>query len=448
MATTATHDIQRDRYAASASQAALAAEISRHRQLQDEFHKARATQAAICAQLNRVQAERKQEIADQDFRFAGTHYDEQRIDILLQGFNAISHVLNNISYTSAVVMGFASTMFVLQRVDNTRRELKYVFWTLALLTIKFHVQAVFVATLAVTDSTKLCYQGTKGREDVERAFHGLMAQRSDVFWNFMGGFIAFIVLTVFLVWVKIEQDTNTEISDDLLWYGATLTVVSWLVPVARLARSYRATRRSFKIDYSDNFVEESVDDSDDEIAHGQEVDGLQLAVGPQSLRRKAERERELADQVLSSMTPHVHDGASVGSPRAAPPATLGQAAMGYRAALAITAAQATPDPFGGSEGRVAFFASLSQEHQHRVLEVSGRQWRPGGAPRPGEHYVTTFAALSDHLQERALRRFAEEQVQGEHRLAKAHGYESPRRRVRRSIVPTESGSVAASSPRR
>eukprot|EP00665_Eupelagonemidae_sp_cell47_P007255 gene7255-6877_t len=239
--------------------AALHAEVQRQAQLQAELRRARATEAALVAALKKSQEEQRKEIADQDFRFASSHLQEQKLDILLQGFEAISGVFNNLAFTSAVMMGFASSMYVLQQVDNCRREMKYIFWSLALLTIKLLVQAVFVSTLSITDSTKLCFQGTRGQDDVRRAFHGLMAQRSEVFYNFIGGFVTFILLYVFLVWVKIEQDSSERLENDdydVYIFGVILSIVGWFIPVLRMARAYRMTRRQFKIDYSGDRVKD------------------------------------------------------------------------------------------------------------------------------------------------------------------------------------------------
>eukprot|EP00756_Hemistasia_phaeocysticola_P047013 Hpha_TRINITY_DN20898_c0_g1::TRINITY_DN20898_c0_g1_i1::g.85604::m.85604 len=396
MATSATLAIQRDRYASLCSQAIQDAEVQKYAQLQAELQKARATQQAAHNLLRRKQAEREKEIADQDGRLATMELDQQRLDIFLQGFAAISEVLNNISYTSAVVMGFASMSFVIQATDNTGREIRYLFWGLALLCIKFLVHSVFLATLAVTDATKLCYQGTKGQDDVRNAFHGLMALRSDVFWNFMLGFITFIVLMVCLVWVKIEQDTaERPIPTDLIGCGIVISVVGWFVPVVRLVRSFRSTRRAFRIEY-------------DAPAPGSDEPGeLELAVGPQSLRKRAEARRaNRADFILSQL---LHSATLSPEAETKNPGkvSLAQASLGYRAAVSEAATQAAPNPFAGPEGRVAFFRSLSEENRQRVLELCGRPWRPGGAARPGEEAVTTFANLSDYLQWRGLRRWAE-----------------------------------------
>eukprot|EP00756_Hemistasia_phaeocysticola_P045025 Hpha_TRINITY_DN18798_c0_g1::TRINITY_DN18798_c0_g1_i1::g.47560::m.47560 len=293
MALVASLQIEVQKYASQASQSGSLGEVQRQTQLQAALQLNRATQGAVDARVKRTQAEHGSEVAGQQLRYAWWHYEQKKVDILLQGFHSIVGVFGNISFTSAIVMGFASTMFILQRMNNTSRMYKYVYWTLSMLAIKLLVHSVFCSLLATTDGTKLCYQGTQGQRDVMRAFHGLLALRSRIFWEFVAGFVAFLVLVVFGLWVKLEQDVDGtgNIPASSIVYGVAVSLFVWVVPVVRMFLTYRSVRRTFRITY-DRYSPLAGTILDDNQKKGAaRPSQFELAVGPQSLRRLAEKQQ-------------------------------------------------------------------------------------------------------------------------------------------------------------
>eukprot|EP01065_Artemidia_motanka_P010833 TRINITY_DN15808_c0_g1_i1.p1 TRINITY_DN15808_c0_g1~~TRINITY_DN15808_c0_g1_i1.p1 ORF type:complete len:461 (+),score=99.53 TRINITY_DN15808_c0_g1_i1:87-1469(+) len=274
MALAGVYQIQRDKYSAHASQAGLLTEVQQRSQLRAELRKSQSTQEAVSASMLRSQAEHESEIAAQQLRTARWHLEERRISILLQGFHSIIGVMGYMSFTSAIVTGFASSMFILQRVDNTPRSVRWTYWALSMITIKLLVHCVFVTAVGITSSTKLCYQGTLGKADVERSYHGLMSLSSEVFWDFIAGFVAFLLLVVFALWVKLEENTPGDPGPTSDVYGSLVSVVVWCVPVIRMIRTYRSVRQEFRIDYSSFEPDAETMLQEAGAGHSEDVKGL------------------------------------------------------------------------------------------------------------------------------------------------------------------------------
>eukprot|EP01065_Artemidia_motanka_P023382 TRINITY_DN2795_c0_g1_i2.p1 TRINITY_DN2795_c0_g1~~TRINITY_DN2795_c0_g1_i2.p1 ORF type:complete len:272 (+),score=76.00 TRINITY_DN2795_c0_g1_i2:449-1264(+) len=194
-------------------------------------------------------------------------------------------------------MGFAAFLFLRQRVGNVRREFRFAFWTLGMLSVVFLTHAVFVSFVAICDGTKLCFQGTHHEVDVRRAVQGMMSLRSHVFWHFMAGFVAFLLLIAFTPWVKMEQDLAGEpdfVDGNVskLCYGGILSGLAWCVPIARMAYSFRKVRRSFR------------DTNKSAMVHALKTGDLLspdfvLAVVPQSVRRRVQGRGEKTESPSS-----------------------------------------------------------------------------------------------------------------------------------------------------
>eukprot|EP01065_Artemidia_motanka_P032892 TRINITY_DN39870_c0_g1_i1.p1 TRINITY_DN39870_c0_g1~~TRINITY_DN39870_c0_g1_i1.p1 ORF type:complete len:749 (+),score=47.24 TRINITY_DN39870_c0_g1_i1:54-2249(+) len=281
MANVAAFQIAQDKFEAQSTQAKLERDVDTRKAQQAELGRSVASQKALQSQLGRTQADRGRNIALEQIRWTEAEFEDQKIQILLQGFDAIMSIFHNIQSTAAVMMGFTATVFDSVDVTNCTLLTKYVLWSLCITTVILLVHSVFVATLCMVDGAKLAYQGTRGLADVTRAFHGLMGRRSEVFWNFISGFVSFNVLVVFVVWAKLDDQVDGSLTDSDYIYGACVSAVAWMFPVARMIQSHIKVRRRFKIDKSrareSVFGDVNVKASD-----------FELDVGPQSIRRMAE----------------------------------------------------------------------------------------------------------------------------------------------------------------
>ena len=279
MASKAEYAYAKNKYKANSKQANLLAQVDEHSQLQAKLKRSIAMQQALEAELSELQAANENKIAQEQLHYAQTDFEEKKMGILLQGFDAISGIMKNITSTSSLIMGFTATVIVKQDVNQVSTPIKLSMWTFCLVTIVMLLHAVFVATLTVTDGTKLAYQGTHGYADVQRAFHGIMAQRSQVVWHFVAGFAAFNFLVVLLVWCKLDQDAGSinVFDTNLEWvFGVAVSIFAWLVPVMRMLKASANTRSLFRIDKSEDHVKRTSSANDD----------FALQVGPQSIRKK------------------------------------------------------------------------------------------------------------------------------------------------------------------
>jgi len=293
--------IARDKYSSKATQAQLHQDVQEKAQTAAELNRARANQRAMEAALGRQQAVRGQEIAQAQYEYEGQEFQERKIDVLLQGFTALGKIFHNITYTAAIIMGFAASVFVKEKIDHTYKYTKLIFWSLAMCTIILFVHAVFVASLAIIDGTKLAYQGTRGLDDVRRAFHGLMARRSEVFWNYMAGFVSFLVLLIFAVWCKLDQATGEggRMTTGNFAYGGMLSFIAWFVPIVRMVIAFREVRHTFRIDYSG--ITKKLDQ--DNLASALDVkDDFSRSLGPQSVRRREEAKAGRREGIAEAFT--------------------------------------------------------------------------------------------------------------------------------------------------
>eukprot|EP01065_Artemidia_motanka_P001914 TRINITY_DN1088_c0_g2_i1.p1 TRINITY_DN1088_c0_g2~~TRINITY_DN1088_c0_g2_i1.p1 ORF type:complete len:487 (+),score=147.49 TRINITY_DN1088_c0_g2_i1:73-1461(+) len=249
MASAAGYQIAREKYQAQASQASLQADIRRQEVMQAELQRAQHTQQALESQIARSQAEAETRIAQERLRFYESDFAQSKVHILLQGFQAVSSIFHNISWTAALIMGATAQMFLKEKVDDTGLALTYTFWAVGLLTLVMLVHSIFVASLSLTDATKLAYQGTRGIDDIRRAFHGLMKRRGEVFWNFVAGFCCFNCLVLLTVWAKLDarEGIGSHIGQSSAIYGASVTAGYLLIPAMRMYCSFRSIREEFEV---------------------------------------------------------------------------------------------------------------------------------------------------------------------------------------------------------
>eukprot|EP01065_Artemidia_motanka_P013810 TRINITY_DN1776_c0_g1_i1.p1 TRINITY_DN1776_c0_g1~~TRINITY_DN1776_c0_g1_i1.p1 ORF type:complete len:509 (+),score=155.10 TRINITY_DN1776_c0_g1_i1:107-1633(+) len=282
MAQVAEIQIARDQFQAKSAQAALEAEVHRQGRLQAELSQSIARQKALEASSHGKQAERGKEVAMEKLRYAESDLQERKIHILLQAFDAILDIFQNVEVIAALLLKFTELM--LDSIDVTKASTvtKRLLWGSAAVTAMLLMHSVFQATLAAVDSTKLAYQGTHGIQDIIRAFHGLMSMRSSLFWNFVSGFMIWNLLVVGSLWTNLDNDVGPDgagIDKTDLHFGITVTGVFWALPMLWMWWTWRKTRRLFSID------------SRSVLSHAREgnIDRFELALGPQSVRKAADR---------------------------------------------------------------------------------------------------------------------------------------------------------------
>eukprot|EP01062_Namystynia_karyoxenos_P074400 TRINITY_DN71285_c0_g1_i1.p1 TRINITY_DN71285_c0_g1~~TRINITY_DN71285_c0_g1_i1.p1 ORF type:complete len:374 (+),score=123.76 TRINITY_DN71285_c0_g1_i1:102-1223(+) len=355
--------IARDKFLSQTEQAQLHGRVAEQAQVQAELHRSQASQRAVEATLGQQQAVHGQEIAAAQNLWETQEFEEKKIAVLLQGFTALSKIFHNITYTAAIIMGFSASMFVKEKISNTPKTMKFIFWGLAMITIILFIHSVFVASLAITDGTKLAYQGTRGLEDVKRAFHGLMARRSEIFWNYMAGFISFLLFLIYAIWMKLDQTQGPggSITTGGFFFGGTLSLVAWFVPLVRMVIAFRSTRSAFKIDY--DFATEDFSDAlgPERLVLGLDMhDPFARALGPQSLRRLEDARERGGVQGRGSASPRrrrqssvdgaadMASGASSAPPHrsASPSARPGGPTAGYCASGPAPTAWPPPAPRG------------------------------------------------------------------------------------------------------
>eukprot|EP00756_Hemistasia_phaeocysticola_P057046 Hpha_TRINITY_DN33681_c0_g1::TRINITY_DN33681_c0_g1_i1::g.43337::m.43337 len=260
MASAAGYQIAKEKYQAQASQAGLQADIRGQEVFQAELQRSQHTQQALEAQIAKSQAEAETRIAQERLRFYESDFAQSKVSILLQGFHAISAVFHLIAWTAALIMGSVAQMFNKEKVDATGDALTYVFWVVALCALVMLVHCIFVASLSLTDATKLAYQGTKGIDDIRRAFHGLMKRRGEVFWNFMIGFMMFNCEIILTVWVKLDTrdgvGSSSNLSNKSYIFGSVVTALYILIPGIRMIVAFCSIRSEFKVDRTADVTED------------------------------------------------------------------------------------------------------------------------------------------------------------------------------------------------
>eukprot|EP01062_Namystynia_karyoxenos_P067276 TRINITY_DN61184_c0_g1_i1.p1 TRINITY_DN61184_c0_g1~~TRINITY_DN61184_c0_g1_i1.p1 ORF type:complete len:350 (+),score=101.66 TRINITY_DN61184_c0_g1_i1:85-1134(+) len=285
MANLAGLQIAQGKFGAHAAQADLEAEVHRQGQLQAELAQSIARQKATEAEVKKVEAERGKDVAKQQLRYADSVLQENKIHLLLQGFDAILHVFRSVETTSALLLGFTDKMSHSVDMTHAHTLTKQVNWAASMLTSMLLVHSVFAATLAAVDGTKLAYQGTRGLRDVTQAFHGLMGLRSSIFWNFVAAFISWTFLLIGAIFVHLDNDVEdgkAGLDHVDIVYGCSVGVVFWFFPVVRMWWTYRRTRSLFAIDH-DVWLEQ--------VRQG-DIDYFELDLGPQSIRKAAHKSSE------------------------------------------------------------------------------------------------------------------------------------------------------------
>ena len=70
-------------------------------------------------------------------------------------------------------------------------------------------------------------QGTRGICDVKRAFHGLLARRSEIFWHFVAGFCLFLLVFLALLWVKLDEAIGSDEANTTMYllFGGAVTLL-------------------------------------------------------------------------------------------------------------------------------------------------------------------------------------------------------------------------------
>lgn len=172
---------------------------------------------------------------------------EKAINAQLQGLNAVGNILNNVSATSAIMLGFCGQLIT--QMDTKHIDLvnvKYLLWMLAITTMALMLHSIFVSTITYSNGVNLAYEGKRGLEDVKRALRGMLDMRSDVCFNFLLGFICFSACVVIVIWIKLDQDAPHGLVLKDEWVGVVCTII-WIVALVRMAQAYRRMTNAFVV---------------------------------------------------------------------------------------------------------------------------------------------------------------------------------------------------------
>eukprot|EP01065_Artemidia_motanka_P017407 TRINITY_DN2086_c1_g1_i1.p1 TRINITY_DN2086_c1_g1~~TRINITY_DN2086_c1_g1_i1.p1 ORF type:complete len:384 (+),score=165.53 TRINITY_DN2086_c1_g1_i1:42-1154(+) len=252
MASAAGYQLAREKWYATSTKAALQEDVERQSALQAELQRSQETKAAMTQTLARQSASDKGSIAMQQLYFTESDYAQNKMKILMHGFDSVASIFTNVNFIAALVMGYSAAFFRQQDTGNVAQELRWFFWGSGLVVILLMMHTIFVSTLAVTDATELAYQGAHGMDDLLRAFHGLMVVKDEVFLNFVAGFGIFLLLVIVELWVKLDEDetgsTVDWLADNAVAYGVVLTALYLLVSVVQMVLTLRRLRRQFGVE--------------------------------------------------------------------------------------------------------------------------------------------------------------------------------------------------------
>ena len=167
------------------------------------------------AQFRRLKALKDGELARKQQRLLEEQLNEKELNILLQGIAGCSSILSNISWTSALIMGFSATILVELNVTGEHNQfgwLTYVLWLFCFLTILVLLHPVFISTVCLSDGIYLAYQGRNGRDDVHRALAGMLSMRVIISRTFLAGFLCFALITLIVLWSKLDNESPMNAS--------------------------------------------------------------------------------------------------------------------------------------------------------------------------------------------------------------------------------------------
>eukprot|EP01062_Namystynia_karyoxenos_P040598 TRINITY_DN2958_c3_g1_i1.p1 TRINITY_DN2958_c3_g1~~TRINITY_DN2958_c3_g1_i1.p1 ORF type:complete len:400 (+),score=94.62 TRINITY_DN2958_c3_g1_i1:92-1201(+) len=301
MALSQEFQIAHGKFDAHSKQATLLGEVQKSHALQSDLKKAIASQQVLDSMISRQQAVHRQEMEHAKYLWAGQELEQRKIGVALQGFTALTQIYHNISYTSALLMGFTAGTMAKTNLPHSSHGLRYAFISVCLLAEACFIHGLFVAALANVDGTKLAYQGTKGIADITRAFHGLVQLRSGIFWSYVAGFMGYTMSLNATVIVFAAEDHARSLGPDNVssglhfdkeqWrYLIILTGCAWSFFVTRLVWCFCNTRRIFRMDY-DMSSDPDLDGAE-AVAHCLDLrDDFSIQLGPQSLRRGHQRRR-------------------------------------------------------------------------------------------------------------------------------------------------------------
>ena len=193
---------------------------------QQELQQEKARHSTIEAEAEFVRANKEEENAKHEKVRIERQLREKELSLALQGVSAASTILANISTTSALMLGFAGEVLV--QLNTSHIDLlflKYLLWMVAICTISMLMHAIFLSTLCVTDGIALTYYGNNGLYSVQRALRGMIITRGKVHTNFIFGFVGFSIVTVLVVWVKLDQDAPESIVINDVWVGICCTLI-------------------------------------------------------------------------------------------------------------------------------------------------------------------------------------------------------------------------------
>eukprot|EP01062_Namystynia_karyoxenos_P060285 TRINITY_DN51815_c0_g1_i1.p1 TRINITY_DN51815_c0_g1~~TRINITY_DN51815_c0_g1_i1.p1 ORF type:complete len:310 (+),score=124.93 TRINITY_DN51815_c0_g1_i1:80-1009(+) len=259
MASAAGYQIAREKYRAKSTSATLQGEVEQQASVQHELRRAQETHRAVTAQISRAAAEDSAGIAMQQVRFTEIDYMQNKMKILLHGFESVVSIFQNITFIAALVMGYSAALFRQQDVINTERATRWTFWMMGLGVVLLMLHVIWVATLALTDATELAYQGPKGMADLLRAFKGLMEIKDEVFANFIAGFVLFVLLIAAELWVKLDADTpiGEWLADNAIVFGGIVSGLYVIVPLGSMLFTARRLTRQFEVREADPFFRDA-----------------------------------------------------------------------------------------------------------------------------------------------------------------------------------------------
>lgn len=290
MASAGLYQIAREKYAATSTKAALQNEVQQKREVKEKIARSQAQQEETTMQIGRGIQKHKEQIAQQKLRWTESDFAENKLEILLHGFESIAAIYRTIIATSALVMGTTGTLFRNQAVDQAGDVFRYVFWSAGLIVILMMLHCVYVASIAIIYATELAYQGTGGIEDIHRAFKGLMRRKDPLFSTFLAGALMFICLVAVTLWVKLDVDSGDgpSFEDSLIVFGVIVTVIYVTVPMANMGCTYWGIRKHFRVKTDEEPGFRSMDITDKDLlgndAWNKELE-RRAALSPRSSRR-------------------------------------------------------------------------------------------------------------------------------------------------------------------
>jgi len=213
---------------------------------QQNLEEEKAKHSSVEAEAEYVRAQKQEDNAFVERRLKKQRLREKEMNLALQGVTAATSILGNVSTTSALMLGFCGE--VLTQVNTSHidmKAVKYGMWFVSILTMSLLIQSIFVSTICVSNGISLTYYGNNGFYSVKRALRGMMQVREQVNSNFMAGFVGYSAVGLFVIWIKLDQDSPESLVISDVWVGIGCTTV-WVFALARMWKAQDETRKLFQ----------------------------------------------------------------------------------------------------------------------------------------------------------------------------------------------------------